>query len=303
MKKLIFLALIIPFSIGLKACDICGCSSGGFSAGLFPQFQNNLLGLRYSPSIFTHPRNPGNFNGLSQVNRDIYHDAEVFFRWFPKERLQLWVNLPYRLRIREESLRTTQIQGLGDLQFSGLYTLIKRDSSTSTWSHLLLAGGGISFPTGKYQQRDETLLILPVGFQVGTGSWSATTNLLYMLRLGNWGAVAQGDYRAYSINERQFRKGNLTSAQLNFFRQFNLSKFSRVFLHAGVRVERLSSDEEFEKIKINTGSNSTWFNSSAELFVGSILISLQTQIPLTQNYIGNQPLPGVRNSVSISWVW
>ncbi|MEX1188956.1 MAG: hypothetical protein WED33_06840 [Bacteroidia bacterium] len=302
MRLLFILLCFLAFS-NANACDICGCSSGGLSGGLFPQFQNNLLGVRYAPSVFTHPRTPGNFNGLSQVNRDIYHDGEVFFRWFPKKKLQLWVNAPYRLRLREESLRTTLIQGLGDIQISGLYTLIQKDSSAFKWRHLLLAGGGVSLPTGKYQQRDETLTILPVGFQVGTGSWSASANLLYMLRIKSWGAVLQGDFRSYSVNERQFRKGNVTGAQATVFRQFNLGKSVRAFLNAGIRLEQLSADEEFKNEKLNTGSKSSWFNASIDFFVGSALISVQTQLPMSQDYAGNQPVPGVRNSLSFAWLW
>ncbi len=303
MMRNLFIAVSFFIFSNAWACDICGCSSGGLSGGLFPQFQNNLLGLRYSPTVFSHPQNPGNFNGLSKLSKDSYHDSEVFFRWFPKKNLQLWINVPYKIRIREESLRTTQIQGIGDIQISGLYTFLRRDSSHYTFSHLVLGGGGISLPTGKYQQRDETLTMLPVGFQVGTGSWSAFVNALYMIRLKQWGFIAQGDFRTYSENERSFKKGNLSGFQGSFFKQFQIGSKTGLFIHAGLRNELLEMDVDFGSRKTDSGSFSNWATFTADIFMGSALMSFQAQFPVYSQYNGNQPLPGNRFSLSLAWLW
>jgi hypothetical protein len=301
MKNIIAVLLIIAGFQNLKACDICGCSSGSMSGGLFPQVQNNMIGLRYQPSRFYHPTNPPNMNGLSQVKTDYYHDSEVFMRWFPKKWMQLWVNIPYRIHIREESLRTTTIQGVGDVQVNALFTLLRKDSSA--FRHLILAGGGLGLPTGKYMQRDETLSTLPIGFQVGTGSWSGSISALYMLRFKKFGYLLQGDGRTYSENENLFTKGNVFVMQTGIFRQFPLGKKAQLFAHVGYRMEYLDKDIEFGNRKIDSGSSSNWATTSIELFTNKISCSLQYNTPLSSVYNGNQPVQTNRFAASISYMW
>ena len=272
------------------------------NGGLFPQVQNNMLGLRYLPSTFIHPTNPPNTNQGSILKKDVYQDGEVFFRWFPSKRLQLWTSLPIKSHIRYESERTTQITGPGDLQFQSFYTVLREDSSR--WKHLILGGLGLSLPSGKYLQRDETLSMLPVGFQLGTGSWSGSFSALYMLRYLSWGATVQADVRAYTENENFFQKGRNQSAQLNLFRQLtsNHSKH-RLLMQVTSRFEELFSDQEFNKRKENTGSKSLWFGLSLDYFGKSIFGSLQVLNPVYQNYPGSQPVPGMRLGCSIGWMW
>ena len=305
MRKIIYhlilCVLLIP--AGMQACDICGCSAGGMSGGLFPQIQNNMGGLRYSGLMYRHPTTPPNFNGNSQLIKDTYHDAEAFLRWFPASRWQFWLNVPYSIRIREESLRSTTLKGLGDLRFTAFYSLLKRDSASYRFRHLLLAGAGLSLPTGKYQQRDETLVMLPIGFQIGTGSWSGSLRLIYMLQFQNLGLIAQGAYREYSVNERQFKKGNISEAGLSIFRNFNLGAKTRLFLHAGHKAELLNEDIEYDFRKPDSGSLSGWMNFSADLIRPPLLLSLNTDFPTYMSYNGNQPMPGTRTAISLAFIW
>lgn len=305
MKNIInyFILLVSFMPASLQACDICGCSAGGISGGLFPQIQNNMGGVRYSGLMYLHPTKNPNFNGNSQLVKDAYHDAEAFIRWFPAPRWQFWVNVPYSFRIREESLRSTLIKGIGDLRFNAFYSLLKRDSTSYRFRHLLLAGAGISLPTGKYQQRDETLVMLPIGFQIGTGSWSGSLRLIYMLQFRNAGLIAQGAYRSYSVNERLFKKGDIADAGLSLFRTFNLNSNTRLFLHAGYKSELLSEDIEYSIRKPDSGSLSGWMNFSADLIRSPFLLSLSSDIPTFMQYNGNQPLPGLRTAISLALIW
>jgi hypothetical protein len=297
------LVLFIFLFHSLKACDICGCSAGGMNGGLFPQIQNNMLGIRYGGLIYSHPLAVPNLNGNSQLKRDIYHDSEVFLRWYPARKWQFWVNIPYNIRIREESLRTTTIQGVGDLRFSAFYELIRRDSSIFKFKHLFMAGAGCSLPTGKYQQRDETLAILPVGFQTGTGSWSASLRMIYMLRFNKYGLITQSGYRTFSENERQFKKGDISDGGISLFRSFTVSAKTNLYFHAGYKLELLNEDIEYNSRKFDSGSLSGWMNVSADLISGPFLLSLNADFPAISAYNGNQPLPGKRLSASIAFVW
>ncbi|MEZ5173363.1 MAG: hypothetical protein R2850_07600 [Bacteroidia bacterium] len=303
-KEFYFIILFVGlFSGQIISCDICGCSSGSMSGGLFPQIQNNMGGLRYSHLIYKHPTLNPNFNGNSRVIQDTYNDAEGFFRWFPSKRWQMWINVPYSTRIREESLRTTELKGIGDIRFSAFYTVLRRDSSKFRFRHLLLAGGGVSLPTGKYQQRDENLTIMPVGFQIGTGSWSGNARFIYMLRFKKSGIISQAGYKIYSENERQFQKGSMTDAQINYFRNIKIGNKLSIFLHAGYKFEQLQQDIEYQVRKSDSGSSSGWVNFSADIVAGHFLLNIGSDLPAYQDFKGNQPLPSVRNSLSIAYLW
>lgn len=305
MKKQIYFLIFFAglFSGQIKSCDICGCSSGSMSGGLFPQIQNNMGGLRYSHLVYKHPTINPNLNGNSVVIQDTYKDAEAFFRWFPSKRLQLWINVPFSSHVRQESIRTTNLTGIGDIKVSAYYTVLRKDSSINKFRHLLLAGGGFSLPTGKYQQRDENLTIMPVGFQIGTGSWSGNVRFMYMLRFKKFGIISQAGYRVYSENERQFKKGSIADAHLNAFRSIKIGNKVNLFLHAGCKLEQLQQDTEYLIRKTDSGSLSGWINFSADIVSRHFLFNLSSDLPAYQDFKGNQPLPSARNSVSIAYIW
>jgi hypothetical protein len=305
---------IRPFSIivfflmmlGKQAisCDVCGCSASGLSGGMFPQIQSNMLGWRFTPAKFTHPATLDNMNGASLVKEDRYTDQELFFRWYAHKRLQLWITAPYRIHERIETLRTTTIQGIGDMQASALYTIVNTNQDTihRNWKHIWLAGAGVSLPTGKYRQRDETLTTLPNGFQLGTGAYSAVLNSVYLIRYKRLGVQVQGDYRTWTANESQFKKGDQYSVQSQVFYRFPVK--SLVLLpQAGMRYEHLAQDIEFDAPRVQSGSTSSWASAGLDIYAKHWMLGCSVQSPVQQTLTSAQPSSGVRFSVMAGIVW
>jgi len=289
----IFLSMVINYA---QACDICGCSISGMSSAFFPQVQTNMVGLRFNPTSFKHPGARPNMNGNSQVLKDRYYDADFFFRWFPSKRMQLWINVPYKVHVREESLRTTKIQGVGDVQINGFYTLFQnRDSSKIRY--MILGGGGLGLPTGTYQQRDETLTKLPVGFQIGIGAWSAQLSSVIMVQKGKFGIQLQPELRTFSTNEQAFRKGTMFYNQSSFFANFQL-KNVLLIPQSGYRFEYLNMDKEYTKNKLESGGVMHWFTIGLDVFSAKYSAGIQLQTPFEYSLNGNQPFPGVRIGIS-----
>ena len=287
----------------IRACDVCGCSASGLSGGMFPQIQNNLLGLRFTPQQFLHPATAANMNGLSLVKEDRYYDQELFFRWYAHKRLQLWFSAPYRIHERIETLRTTRIQGLGDVQASALYTIINnQDSVNSSWKHFWVAGGGFSLPTGKYRLRDETLTTLPAGFQLGTGAFSAVLNSVYLIRKNRIGMQLQVDYRVWSMNESQFKKGDQYSGQTQLFYRIPL-KHGMLLPQAGMRYEHLRQDEEFGVLRVQSGSTATWATAGMDVYARHWMLGAAVQLPAQQTVTSAQPTAGVRFNVMAGFIW
>lgn len=301
MKPYQLIFLLMLWAGNTTACDICGCSGGLSAGGLFPQVQNNLLGLRNSWQHFDHPR--GNFNGKSEVLKDHIFETDLFLRWFPRKRLQVWVNAPFRVVNRIETERITSLTGIGDIQARAFYTVIQPDSNYHKFRHFLLAGGGVSLPTGKYRQRDENLALLPLGLQIGTGAWSLIGNAVYLVQTQRVGVQIQGDYRMNFENEDTFKKGNNLGAQTGIFLRSKLFRNVLFLPQLSYRAEKSMSDMEFGLIRPVSGIETQSLQLSAECFGKGWMASVLVRKPIWQNSPDEIPFSGMMFQVAAGITW
>jgi hypothetical protein len=190
------------------------------------------------------------------------------------------------------------------MQASALYTIVNTNQDTihRNWKHIWLAGAGVSLPTGKYRQRDETLTTLPNGFQLGTGAYSAVLNSVYLIRYKRLGVQVQGDYRTWTANESQFKKGDQYSVQSQVFYRFPVK--SLVLLpQAGMRYEHLAQDIEFDAPRVQSGSTSSWASAGLDIYAKHWMLGCSVQSPVQQTLTSAQPSSGVRFSVMAGIVW
>jgi hypothetical protein len=301
MKRIQLIFLFLLGTGNLFACDICGCSGGLSAGGLFPQVQNNLLGLRNSWQHFDHPR--GNFNGNSEVLKDHIYETDLFLRWFPRKRLQVWANAPFRVVNRIETERITSLTGIGDIQARAFYTVIKPDSNYHKFRHFLLAGGGVSLPTGKYRQRDENLALLPLGLQIGTGAWALMGNAVYLVQTHRVGLQIQGDYRMNFENEDTFKKGNNLGAQTGIFLRSKLFRNVLFLPQLSYRAEKSMSDMEFGLVRPVSGIETQSLQLSAECFGKGWMASVVVRKPIWQNSPSEIPVSGMMLQFTAGITW
>lgn len=300
MRKL-FLGIFLGLSLSTQACDICGCSGGMSVSGLFPQVQNNLVGIRSSWQRFNHPK--GNFNGPSEVFSDDIIEADLFLRWFPAKRLQVWINAPYRLNQRIESERITTVRGIGDMQVRAFYTLLKPDTNYKRYRHFVLAGGGFSLPTGKYRQRDENFTLLPIGMQTGTGAWSSIASLLYLVQTHRVGLQVQGDLRLNGENEDTFKKGNNVGVQTGIFLRRQLFRNVLFLPQASYRYDQSQRDQEFGLIRPVSGSSTHSAQLGFDCFGSGWMMGVFVRKPMVQHQAVSMPKAGliVQLTAGITW--
>ncbi len=285
-------------------CDICGCASGGTFSGIYPQFESNIIGLQYNQQRLTHPFTPLNFNGDSRVLRDDYHQYTLWGRFFVKPRVQVLAFLPVSQNIRRETERNTSIDGISDLTLMANYTVINTgDSLYPRVKQALLLGGGVQLPIGKYQQRDENMLILPPNFQVGTGAFSYILHANYTVRYGQLGINMDYQYRINDENERTYRFGNSHALVSNLFYKFKAGKNAALLPSAGISYEHYARDTEFGREKETTGGDFLFANLGVDYVVKRYFLRAFVQQPLSQNLPMAQPSTGPRFGVSVSLVF
>lgn len=235
------------------ACDMCACGAGSNYSGIIPNFSKNLIGIRYQHQSSDYISNTVNFNGSSAVEADIYQRADLYFRYYASKRIQLLAFVPYQIHQRIESLRSTTITGVGDINALVYYTFYNTgDSLGKTHKHTWYAGGGVKLPTGLYQQRDETKAMLPSLFQIGTGAYAFSIQNIYTYRYKNVGINTNLQYRYNLKNELGFKLGNQIIANANVFYLKKFTSFS-LLPSIGFLFDSIEENENFDLKNPTTG--------------------------------------------------
>lgn len=304
MKKLLIL-IAIASTIGTTAfaCEICGCAMTGNYNGIYPQFSNNIVGLRYGYSQFTHPYTDENYNGTSRVKSDAFQTAEVWGRFYPSDRVQILAFVPYKIHERVETDRTTTIQGIGDITAMANFTVINTgDSSDVKLKQTWLLGGGLTLPTGKYQQRDENGTFLPAQFQIGTGAYSFRAMTNYTIRYEALGLNANVEYITRTENERSYQFGDSYSFAASAFYWIKFKDIS-IIPNIGIGYENYAPDYELDEEKESTGGTLNTLSAGVDLNVKRLFVRVFMQSPFNQDLPPAQPTSGNRYNASVGLVF
>ncbi len=296
-----FLLFFTLLSFRAMACDICGCAAGSSYLGVLPQFDQNLFGLRLQYSQALHPSTNFNTNDVnSQVLEDRFYTTEAWMRYYPAKRWQLFVHLPYAVHQRVETNRVTSIEGVGDIRLDLNYTLLDYgDSITTSWKNLLLLGGGVQLPTGKYQQRDDTRLMLPALFQIGRGTFHYNLNLIHTLRYRTWGLNTNLRYTFRGENELSYAFGDQFSGAVSLFYWGETSSFAYL-PSLGITLDHFAQDYQYDALKPYTGGTLMHFTAGADLYVQRLLLTTFVQIPLVQDIPSVQPATNFNAGIGVS---
>jgi len=303
LRSIILILFITFYAQSSKACDACGCAMTGNYGGIYPQFTKNIFGVRYSNRSFDHPNTDFNFNGSSRVLRDEFNSMEVWGRFYPHPRIQVFAFVPFRSHTREETERTTTISGIGDLTLSANYTIFNTaDSADAKISHALLIGGGIQLPTGKYIQKDELKITLPAQFQVGSGAFAYSLNANYTLRYKKFGLNTDLFAKFNEVNERSYEFGNQYAATGSVFYKMNAS--GKAFLpNVGLSYEYYAQDTEFDRLKEDTGGDVALVNLGLDVYLDRIFFSASAQIPVIQSLPYSQPAGANRLNLGVAYLF
>jgi hypothetical protein len=270
------------------SCDACGCSAGGNYMGVLPLVQNHLIGYKYQYQNFTHPVTSISSNGEDLVSKDLYQSSEIWGRYSASNRVHLFAFLPIKRNVRQESVDKTTLTGVGDIQFMGNYNALIRDADSLTWKHFLRMGALVQMPTGKYMQRDANKAMLPLWFQLGSGSWALGLKTAYTLRYKRVGLNLNAQYRFYSKNELDYTPGKqlFNAAQILYWYDF---KKATLIPQVGLSYESFGKDVQYATSIPHTGGGRWSFSGAVDCYYRNYLVSVFSYIPMVQNIPSEQP--------------
>lgn len=295
--KLIFTALLaVLFSYGAFACDICGCSSQSTSLGLLPGEGTHFIGLRYNYRPFSGIHPPQGIDPGGQRTHDQFHTTELWGRYSPIPRLQIYGFIPYRYSIQEEEARGNDpavrraSAGIGDVSvlISGVIFHSNDSIGSGIANHDWTVGVNIKAPTGQSREIDSNIGIVLPNMQMGTGSWDFSLVTNYRFVLNKWGLNANASYRYNLANKYRYQFGERIMGSLHAFRNVNFANGDVALIpQAGVIFEYASQDyQNTSKNEMNeySGGYFLFGEVRADLMVKNFGFSVGAAVPLVQNY-------------------
>lgn len=299
MKKIFLLLLLTAIFYESSACNTCGCGVANYHYGILPQFQENFVGLRYRYRTYDSRLDAGH---LAPYSYERFQSTELWGRFYPMERLQLFAFVPYNFNKRIEGEKVTHLEGLGDIVVSANYSLINTydTEKASGWTHNLLVGAGLKFPTGKFRALEDGMTINQ-NFQLGTGSVDYLFNVLYTLRHANLGVNTEFSYQFNNTNADEYRFGNTSKSALTAFFIPETGALT-LMPNAGIGLETFKDNRQFDQPFPDTGGWALLYSAGVEAYFRSVAMGVTYTHPGRQELFSGKVMANSRVSMHLTFM-
>jgi hypothetical protein len=298
-KIILLMMLCVCNAYTLSACDICGCSSGNYFIGPFPQFNKHFAGMRYSFRDYTTVLKSDN----TQFSRDHYQTTELLLGTQVGKNWQLLMFVPFSVNRSVTDDGTKLNQGLGDVTLMGNYNLfntLKLTADTQTIQQQLWLGGGVKIPTGKFSP-DPDEITSSANSQPGTGSLDFLLTATYTFKIKKWGFNTNATYKK-NQSASGFTFGNRFAASTFVSRTFNLKQIS-FNPNAGLLYEHLGANTNNEVAIENSGGYALLSAIGLEIRINRMALGGNVQLPVISDLSGGQTNVRLRGMVQLSYVF
>lgn len=304
------MTLLIFLLTGLyeaHACDICGCGVGNYYIGILPDFKKRFLGLRYQYKTLRSHLGPAGTTSYLTTD-ETYQTAELWGGWNIGKHFRVLGFVPVNFNSRENQGVTMSKSGIGDIAIIGYYQLLDKQQTILNSKLLvqsLWIGGGIKVPTGKYepterQENEDT----PNNFQLGTASTDFTLNVMYDVRLMDFGVNTNVSYKINTANKYDYRYGNKFSANILAYYKFRVAEKMTVAPNAGMLYETAVKDKEDKKYAVDiSGGHSLMATTGIEATFGPISLGGNFQPVISQQLADKRIKAGNRGMVHLTYLF
>jgi hypothetical protein len=281
LVKICLILLMTFSSVKLSACDVCGCSMGGTTMGILPQFHKNFVGLHYYYRDFAS-EHVSLLTNEKTVSIEKFQTYELRGRFHLGKRIQLFVLAPVHVNQQLENNVLSKFNGIGDVSSFANYSIFNNaDSLKSKWKHNLQAGGGIKLPTGKYKRLDQNQILNP-NIQTGTGSFDLILDAIYTVRLNKFGLNNTAFYRINTTNSNDFKFGDRFTLTSSLFYWAKIKDHS-LLPSLGVNIDHAKSDVHNSFRVDDSGGASVFMTAGIDFYIKKIMLAANFQLPMYQD--------------------
>lgn len=282
--------LFALFPYAIYACDVCGCAVNATYFGILPQYRQHFAGVRYMSNNFTSKQIPSLFDVENQTYTESLQRAELYGRYYPTNRLQIFAFVPYQYNTRRDGETVTENTGLSDISALVNYILINTgDSGSYTWRNTLIAGGGIKLPTGRFNSNE------PASQQTGSGTFDYLLNAIYTLRYKKVGINTDVNVR-FNTSNASYSYGNRYTSSTRFFYWYKYKMMS-LLPHTGLLTEYAEKDAKNNIIQKYTGGYGFYAATGLDLYLRKISIGASFTLPVHETI--NAGYSSTRSRVSM----
>lgn len=282
MRTLIITVTLLLLSVKATGCDICGCSMGGSYLGILPQFHKNFVGFRYSEQSSWASHSKSRLASGIYESEERFRSYDLMTRFYPFNRLQAVVLLPYLHFNKTEDETSTQTNGLGDVTLMANYLVFDTgDSLKRNWRQTITIGGGAKLPTGNYSQHNSDGTLLNPNLQTGSGSVDFLAALSYTLRYRRWGFIGSAQGRLNTANKNNYQFGNRVNGSVSVFYWQNIKRFSllpNIGAFTDWSLPNYDGNSEVE----GTGGHISLATAGVDLYFGRFSAGFTYQHPIEQ---------------------
>ena len=313
MKNVKFNSAAVKVSCGLLAgvlapsvVHACACGCGVFdvaTSSMFPQGEGGMAWLQYDYQDQNH-----NWNGTSQAPDANNSDKKIEtyftslgFQYMFNSSWGVQAELPYDFRTFKSDVGggdivTKNWNQLGDIRLEGIYTGFFADQSAGVTF-------GLKLPTGSHTFDPD---VVDRDTQIGTGSTDILLGGFYRGNLDKnqqWDWFAQGLLDVPTLIQDQYRPGvELDTAVGIDYKGFSLGRV-RISPVAQAIFSYRSSDSGDAANPDNSGYERVLLSPGIEFHIHPVKIYADVEIPVFQNFTGNQLAAPVLFKVSMSYMF
>jgi hypothetical protein len=299
MRKFLLVSIILLNLQELRACDICGESSGNYFIGLLPQFRKHFFGMRYSFRRFSSRL----ASDHSQFSNDFYQTAELWGGVNLGRKWQVMGFIPYNLNRQVSDDGTKHSRGLGDVSVLANYKLFDKRSEGKFGALVgqqLWIGGGVKLPTGKFAAEPDEI-IPDANNQAGTGSLDFLLNAMYSYHRNGWGINSNVNYKI-NRSAKDFQFGNRLSASAFVFHSIMTRKIT-FNPNAGLLFEDLEANKLSDTKIDQTGGHALLAAGGLETIFRKTIVGFNAQVPISQRMSDGQTTTKLRGMLHITFVF
>lgn len=247
MTRFIFVLACLLYGMPARCCDVCGSFMGitpydNQSSAQFLYRYRSFHGYygvgggeKFFPMVSRHVHQPshsqavnptlrhGNHAGSLSVapspeDAEVYHAAELRFKYFLHQRVELNLFVPYSQSIGVDHYTVNRGTGLGDISLNAGFHLIRK-IETAGWQHRLIFGAGVKAPTGNDDVTNDAGYRINFLLQPGTGSWDGFSYTTYVVGYKNWGTSLTSSLKINGTNRFNEKLDPGYTQYTSFFRK------------------------------------------------------------------------------------